>query len=243
MKENQSLRSLIQHTPGDAPEGDPLLHKVVKRAQARRRRRAAAVAAAVGITGLLLAAQILLFGPEHDQRQAASVSSRPTVPSVERQGLTLPREVGPFGGQRVTLEAAQAAVSFQLVRPTHPLANDSSVRAVFLRVVPDDSLPSNAEQVAIDYDSGILVLLEPASQVGFEDDPATQYQEMAEGYPPGKAEVSRVHGVPALLIPRDVSNAGPAIVDLTLEGVRVILYGAYAPLELSNLIEVAETVS
>jgi hypothetical protein len=190
---------------------------------------------------LLVAAQVFLFEAEPGQRRATSLPA-PTLSPVEEQGMKLPREAGPFGGQRVTLEAAQEDVSFEIVRPSHPLANDSNVRAVFLQVVPDDSLSSDAEQVAIDYQSGIVVLLEPASQVGFEEDPGSQYQEMAEGYPAGQAEVSTVHSAPALLISRNVSNDSPAVVDLTIDGVRVIFYGSYAPVELATLIEVAETI-
>jgi hypothetical protein len=50
-----------------------------------------------------------------------------------------------------------------------------------------------------------------------------------------------VQGAPAMTIPRD--SSGPAIVDVTTQGERVVIGGDYATVEVTTLLEIAQTLS
>lgn len=252
MQEEKELRSRIMQTPLTIPEVSANLEPVMRRAKKLRVRHAIGTVLAAGVVGLVALATAFFVSSTGGEAEGGRNGSRampfssPTELQGISQGISHPRELGPFGNGRVSsLEEAQALVSFDLPRPSHPLANDAIVKYVFVQIVPADSSPTPVVQVAIDYTSGILVLLEPASQVGFADDPGAQYQEMAEGWPAG-VQVSQVRGVPALVIPRNVAENGvgnPAAVDLTLDGVRVGIYAKYAPLEVETVLAIAETVA
>jgi hypothetical protein len=39
------------------------------------------------------------------------------------------------------------------------------------------------------------------------------------------------------------ASSGPAVVDVTIHGERVVIYGDQSPLEVSDLLEIAQTLS
>ncbi len=151
----------------------------------------------------------------------------------------LPRDHGPFAtAQKVTLEEAEEAVSFPLVRPQHALANDLLIRAVYVEIVSSGE-GGVVEQGAIDYETGILLILSPATLDGFDSDPQADYEAMADAVP--GAQVQTVNGVPAFVF-ESADGTSPAAIDLTLDGVRAILTGEYAPVDLEDLVGVAESL-
>lgn len=152
------------------------------------------------------------------------------------------RDHGPLlRGMKVTLEEALKIVSFPIRRPTHALANDALIRAVFVEVVPDDLPGAVGEQVVIDYESGIVLYLDVA--VGeLADDPRGSLEAELRELPP-QARLTQVHGRPALAIPSATdSGESAASVILVVDGVRVVLQARYAPLDWQMLAEAADTI-
>jgi hypothetical protein len=87
--------------------------------------------------------------------------------------------------------------------------------------------------------SRITVELRAGTQDRFDLDPASQYELMVVDTPGAKA--TTVLGAPAMTIPRD--SSGPALVDVAMQGERVVIYEDHAPLEVSDLLGIAETLS
>jgi hypothetical protein len=142
---------------------------------------------------------------------------------------------------------AEALFGRHIIRPSHAQANDSTIQHIFFERVPDDPnetlMPLRADvvHVAIDYQSGILVTVElvAGTENPFDLDPASQYQLMVVDSP--GAQTTMVQGAPAMTIPRD--SSGPAIVDVTTQGERVVIGGDYATVEVTTLLEIAQTLS
>jgi hypothetical protein len=167
---------------------------------------------------------------------------------AEAGGITFPRDHGPFlNGSELTITRAEALFGRHIIRPSHGLANDASLRHVFFERIPGDPnespMPLRADvvQVALDYQSGVLITVELVSgtQSLFDLDPASQYQLMVPDTP--GAQTTTVHGAPAMTIPRD--SSGPGVVDVTMQGERVVIGGDYSPFEVSTLLEIAQTLS
>jgi hypothetical protein len=152
------------------------------------------------------------------------------------------RDEGPLlHGQKVTVEGAEAEAGFRLLRPTHPAANDGNIRNVFIAHERDES-ERPWTQVAIDYESGLIILLLPAWVDGLDKDSRREYQEVVDTYPGGPyAKVTTVRGVPALVIERNPK--GHAYLSLVIDGVNLKLFAEYAPLEASLLTAVAESLT
>lgn len=55
------------------------------------------------------------------------------------------------------------------------------------------------------------------------------------------ARTTTVLGAPAMTIPRDASGCG--VVDVTMQGERVVLYSDDSPLEVNTLLDIAQTLS
>jgi hypothetical protein len=92
-------------------------------------------------------------------------------------------------------------------------------------------------QVGLDYESGVLVILNPAPE-----DWATSSRAMASEIP--GMSLQTVLGKPALVVKRDVGGTGnPGAVAIVVEGVEVGIYGQFASIEAPTLVQVAETVS
>jgi hypothetical protein len=173
----------------------------------------------------------------------------PRAGGPPRGGIQFDRDHGPFlKSQRLTLAGAEAAFGSHLLRPSHSLANDDRVRAVFFERIPGDpnedvlALRTDLLHVAIDYDSGVLITIELVKGTGslFETDPAQQYAYMLADAPVGSS-VQDVHGVSALLLPADAAGEVDSV-DLTLGGERISVSGEYADIELNTLIDIANTL-
>lgn len=131
-------------------------------------------------------------------------------------------------------------ISFTLLTPAHSLANDATVKAVFVnRALNEDGSPF--DKVAIDYQSGILLYLEQVSG-DLALDPAKELAEDAAAFP-SDAMVKEVHGVPALVVEPQSEDGSMAVVILVLNDLRVVVYAKFAPIPSSDLVEVAQTIA
>ncbi|MBA3551504.1 MAG: hypothetical protein H0W27_01350 [Actinobacteria bacterium] len=141
----------------------------------------------------------------------------------------------------MTLDEAEQMVSFPILRPQHALANDAMIKAVFVEVVPEDIPDAVAEQVVIDYQSGVVLYLDLAG-ARLADDPRGELEAELEELPP-QARLTEVQGVPALAIP-SVTDAGKdaAAVIFVVDGLRVVVQARYAPLDWDVLADVAATL-
>jgi hypothetical protein len=194
----------------------------------------------------LVVAFLILQGGSRTPDHVAATTVRP---QEEPKGeLEITRDNGPLlSGEKVSVAeavsnvAADSQNTLALLLPNHEAANDASIKNVYYESALDEG-GNQTFQLAIDYDSGIVVVMRPAAQdFGFADDPEKQYEEMADGYPnAGFAHVDTVHGVPALVV--DENERGGAYVDLVLNGMRIQFYAAYAPVESKVLVQVAETL-
>ncbi|MCA1705926.1 MAG: hypothetical protein LC808_22765 [Actinobacteria bacterium] len=175
----------------------------------------------------------------------ASESSHP--PQGATVGFQPSRTKGPLGaGHRSSLSEARDRAPFPILRPDHPRASDASLASVFLEALPKDTGGLKV-QVALDYGSGIVIILQRALDAGLTGDTTAQYQSYAAGLV--GAEVTTVHGVPAVVVQGGVTpgsradGLNPSVVDLTLNGVRIQIYGQFdASITAQNLVEVAETI-
>jgi hypothetical protein len=55
------------------------------------------------------------------------------------------------------------------------------------------------------------------------------------------AKATVVLGAPAITMPGN--GSGPAVVDVTMQGERVVIYADHPPLEASDLLDIAKTLS
>jgi hypothetical protein len=151
------------------------------------------------------------------------------------------RDQGPFAhGEKLSLEDAEKTVPFHLYRPDNDLASDTSVRSTFVETTFDDE-GNQFIRAAIDYDSGVLLTIWPAPSSMISDPLAFWTKKMAEN--DGRS-VETILGEPALVIQRDVNDAGnPAAVAMVMEGLQITLYGQYAPIGASELVETAKTIA
>lgn len=169
----------------------------------------------------------------------SSVSAQEPRRGTNRPGLHLSREQGPFiHGVKVSLDQAQAQAPFPIFRPKGDLADDALIRAVYIEQQGGD-VPMT--QVAVDYESGILLTLSPAS-VPLERDAASFWaRKVAENR---GMTVETVLGNPALVVQRDIERTGnPASIAFVISGIQVTIYGAYAPVSADALKQIAESVS
>ena len=160
------------------------------------------------------------------------------------RGLEISRDAGPFlNGERVTISQTEERGGFEFLRPQDSIANDANIRGVFYEEAAADTVPGGIlRQAAIDYESGVVMIVRPSDVDSGFSDPATQYAKMAANYPtPGYARVTVVHGVPALVVQEN--ERGGAYVDLVLDGLRIQLYAKYAPVTSSQLVKAAESIS
>lgn len=194
---------------------------------------------AVGMVAGLLSGAFLLTRP--DERPVPS-NSRPTAPRAGGVLREPGRDEGPFlFGREVSFDQAAREAKYHLYRPNHPIANDDNIRKVFIEATSDDSGRPWAH-VAIDYESGILILILPAWVDGFEtpDKAQKQYEQIVSQYPGSYARIEEVHGVSALVVERN--PRANSYVEVVLDGVRVRLTAKYAPLGAATLIEVASSL-
>ena len=208
------------------------------------------------LLAVLMSAVILGFRvsssdiPRADQTSQSQTTSDGGRLAVHT-GPQFSRDRGPFGtGQKfATVAEAEAVAAYHLVRPDHALANDALVRAAFFERVRGEPgstgcTGSDVLHGAIDYTSGILITIERVAGTGcpFDLDPAGSYASMAASSE-GLWETTTIDGVTALVSPGYQRNSSPAFVDLTIRGVEVTIYAMFAPIDLTTLTEVAETLT
>jgi len=102
-------------------------------------------------------------------------------------GFVLPSDEPFPGATATTLRNAEEGVSFQVLRPSDPLASDDSITGVWMN--------TQNQQVAIDYAPGVRLYL---TVVDPPKDPGGDAKELAAEM--GGA-VENVQGVPALALP------------------------------------------
>lgn len=200
------------------------------------------VVALAAVAGLLLVALVGCRTSPPEPRAASRTSPPESTPEQDAGSLVdRSRDQGPFlRGKKLSVAQAEAEAGFQLLRPHHPQANDGNIRNVFISQERDERGKPWA-QVAIDYESGLIMLVLPAWVDGTEKDPRKEYQEVVDTYPGPYARVTTVHDVPALVIERNPK--GTAFLSVVIHGVKVKLFAEYAPLEASQLTEMAESLS
>lgn len=126
------------------------------------------------------------------------------------------------------LPEAERYVAFPLVRPHSVLANDQTVARVWLS-------RANGAEAAIDYESGIRVYL---SQVTF--DPATFFEEQQKEGVPG--QIMQINGHLAFVIPA-IDEGSPSTVEVVVNGVDVVIFPRDGDHAMSELLDVAATLS
>jgi hypothetical protein len=131
-------------------------------------------------------------------------------------------------------------VPFHLYRPNSTLASDQTIRAVFVETLYDeDGTPE--VKAAIDYDSGVLLIIYAAPQAITEDPSAFWTKKASEN--DGRS-VDTVLGGPALVIQRNVNKTdNPSAVSLVIDGLQVTMYGQYNPIDAADLVKAANTLS
>lgn len=141
-------------------------------------------------------------------------------------------------GVKVSLAQAENEASFHIYRPDVSAASDSSIRAVYIQTLKDES-DSTIDEVAIDYESGVLLTL-TAADASLAKDPGAFYAaRAAEG--PGRS-IESLDGTTALLINANVEGPDPPSVSLVLGGIEVTLYGEYGDVDVSTLVAAAQSV-
>lgn len=128
----------------------------------------------------------------------------------------------PLGfGQEMDLASAVKTVPFAVHSPSSTLASDSSITHVWVQDLPTDDGTRDVE-MAIQYRSGIVVTIQPAS-------PKTEsnYGSVASQLDLPGVSVGTLSGRLSLVIPSGVDGAGnPGSVAFVVDGVEVVVYGS-----------------
>jgi hypothetical protein len=135
----------------------------------------------------------------------------------------------------------------KLILANDRLANAESIRGVYASTLSGDPEEvtacgrSDHALVAIDYESGLVVTYDLVQGTGcpFDADPVDVYKSELTDNP--DATVGDVNGFPAMFFPSD--SSGDASVSFVAGGVKIDLYAAYAPLDLTDLERVAASMS
>jgi hypothetical protein len=134
---------------------------------------------------------------------------------------------GPLpGGVETTLSAAEALAGFAILRPQDQLASDESLATVWVSTV-------GPLQVAMEYQSGVLVLLKQ-SEVA---DPLQDYEDMAKEN--SASHVTTVNEAPALML---TGSGGPSI-DLVIDEVNVQIQSRDARATVDDILKVAASIA
>jgi hypothetical protein len=154
------------------------------------------------------------------------------LPGVD--GYMQPHEVPFPDTDRMPLREAEAAAPFPIYRPTHPLASDDGIMAVWVQLPSSDDVASG--QVALWYASGLEIHLTPVSPgddhplaADFPDELRVSYETI------GTTEMRVIP--PAVLAPGQ-----PGSVALVEDGVFITLYGWAPDLSEDDLRAIALTL-
>src|SRR2546428_4918919 len=196
------------------------------------------MAAAMGVTAVVWASSSGAPKSAHAPG-AGSSSPRFARGSIES---AFSREKGPFfAGEKVSLGEAEDSAKlidkdFLFFRPNHPLANDDSIRSVFMETANDETGTARF-QIAIDYESGILMYLWPDEGT---DDLQKHYEALAAEFGAG-AEVTSINGAPALIV--DGSDTRPSAASTVLSGIKIQLIAKNAQIDASTIPAIAQSLS
>jgi hypothetical protein len=132
-------------------------------------------------------------------------------------------------GTRVSMVDAMRRLDFALLRPNDLLANDATVREVWVRT-------KGAPEGYIVYESGVVVSVDPASEFR----PVVEMAEarIANG---SSGHLEEVRGFDAFVVPPDIDNGTLGSVRLEIGGSSVAVVGD-GGIPLESLITVAESV-
>jgi hypothetical protein len=134
------------------------------------------------------------------------------------------------GGRRVSLETAEDASPFSLVRPHSSLASDESLTEVWIGGADDPT-------VGFRYQSGVEVILTPWPDG---KDPEDSYRAQASDF---AGAVEMIAGNPAWVIPKDVQAPGyppETMVSISVDNVEAVISGGSWSRE--QVVEIAASV-
>jgi hypothetical protein len=213
---DEDLRERLARYAETLPVQVPAAGRAIQRARRNAVRRVLVTSVAVSAvtSGAIFGAVRLTSTPQTHNPSAASITLFGDAP--------IPR------GAATTLAAAESKATFSLRRPNDELASDDSITHVWLS-------STDPQQAAIEYRSGVLVLLEEAQFA----DPATRYAEVAKEF--GSSYVTVIGDAPALVIYGASPDVGGAI-DMVIKGVRVQIRSRETPLSLDELLRIAKSV-
>lgn len=205
-----------------------------------RKRRIEAAAAILGlITAAALTTTLLASHGPHGPFPANAASPGAEEAQQKEAGSAVVSDGSAplLFGVEDTLSDAQKKAGFHLYRPQHELANDSLIEHVWVEETSNDDDPW--VHVSITYSSGIRMYLLPAWVDGFDKDPESIYAGMAGSFG-SRADTDPVEGHPALVLEKGA--AGPAAIDLIIDGVRIQIIGGDAPVDAAAVTAIADTL-
>jgi hypothetical protein len=205
------------------------------------------------LAGVIGTAALVQVGRDGDHsssgpaRRSNQTLSGGQVTSQDKDPLEVPADESPIPfGERVSLDEAEAVLGAHLYRPDHNLASDSSIVAAFAATARDDT-GAEIRRVAVSYESGVLLLVEPATGP-YAQDAGAFYERIASDIVSGTsigvyaegttAEVQSISGLAALVTQ---NPEGFGDVDLVLNGLRIEIGAGYARIDARSLVEVAKT--
>ncbi len=208
----------------------PLLDPVLQRAQ---RKSVDHHVAGVGLVlvvvmATILSTHVLPFGDRINPAVRGSANASPGAGGAGVGNLeVLPGPAPIPRGRETTIGVAADSVSFPLFRPQDPLASDRSLTHVWLSESP--------QLVALEYRSGILVLVERAQFAH----PADKYRAMQAEHP--AAHVITIGRAPALVIPGNIPGQAGAV-DMVIGVVHVQIQGRTSGLTDADLVRIASSI-
>ncbi len=159
---------------------------------------------------------------------AVRLMPTPSAQKPSAAGITLFGDAPIPRGVETTLATAESEATFSLRRPDDALAADDSITHVWLS-------STEPQQAAIEYRSGILVLVQLAQFT----DPAAQYAKVAKEF--GSSYVTAIGDAPALVIYGASSDVAGSI-DMVIKGVRVQIRSGDTPLSIDEMLRIAGSV-
>jgi hypothetical protein len=235
-----SLRDKLEDVASDFKPAIRHSEEIVRISRRRGRRRRAGLVSLFAVGLVASIGTWVVVASSDSQSRVASSESQPR----SDLGIVVPPPgQGPFlDGIKTTLEAVDRRANFPVFRPNDPLASDSSLTAVWFE--------SETNQVALEYRSGIEIILQPESdRCPNCPDPRTGFEQRAAQFgPPVRVQV--IHGVPALVFPSTIKTdvhrgiyvtGGPlSAVELILKGVHISVAGEVG---LDDLIRVTTSLA
>lgn len=153
----------------------------------------------------------------------------------QRFGIPRRADGSPFlRGKSVSLSDVLARAGFPIYRPNAPMASDAQLRKVWW-----EKVEPNLSHVALEYSSGIEIVLRP---VGYRD-PRRHYLTVVRQLGP-PASVKTVLGEPALVMPQksavDATHSNRGVVAVVIDGVEIEIY---CYIDTDRLMEVAKSLT